>query len=235
MIAMIKTIINIGFQIKEGLKFTIDSLRLNKLRTFLSLFGITIGIFAIISIFTVLDTLQSYIQNNMNSLGGNTVYVKQFPWGPEEGDTEYKWWKYMNRPAPTIKDYKFLNENLTLSDSVAFAIYLSSNVQYGREYINRCNVVGATYGYASMRNTELSDGRFLTNMEIESGQNICLIGADIASELFGNSSPINKAIKVKGHKLKVAGVIKREGGNMFGNSADKWVYVSHKFVATLCD
>lgn len=233
---MIKAFINIIFQVKEGLRFTIDSLVMNKLRTFLSLFGITIGIFSIISVFTVLDTLQSFIRTNMNSMGGNAVYIQKFPWGPEEGETEYKWWKYMNRPIQTIKEFEYLSKNLTSSDSVCYFTYIGGlKAQYGKEYINRVDMIGATFNYASMRNTELTDGRPLTTMEIERGQPVALIGADIASELFGNTSPINKSIKVRGHKLKVAGVMKREGNNMFGNSADKWIYVSYKYANNIRD
>lgn len=232
---MIKTFINIIFQIKESLRFTIDSLIMNKLRTFLSLFGITIGIFSIISVFTVLDTLQTFIKNNMNSMGGNAVYVQKYSWGPEEGETEYKWWKYVNRPPLTVKEFDYLSKNLTTSDSVCYFTSVGAKVQYGKEYINWCSVIGATYNYASMRNTELTEGRPLTTMEIESGHPIALIGADIAEELFGNSSPLNKSIKVMGRKIKVAGVIKREGKNMFGNSADKWVYMSYKYVKNLRD
>ncbi|HKI89833.1 MAG TPA: ABC transporter permease, partial [Draconibacterium sp.] len=84
----------------ESFSFAFNSLKANKLRTFLSLLGITIGIFAIISVFTVIDSLESYIRNSLNSLGSNMVYIQKWPWAPPEGETEYPWWKYLNRPVP---------------------------------------------------------------------------------------------------------------------------------------
>jgi len=87
----------------ESISFAFNSLKANKLRTFLSLLGITIGIFAIISVFTVIDSLEKYIRNSLNSLGSNMVYIQKWPWAPPEGETEYPWWKYQNRPVPTLE------------------------------------------------------------------------------------------------------------------------------------
>jgi len=88
--------------ILESFSFAFGSLRGNKLRTFLSLLGITIGIFAIISVFTVIDSLEKYIRNSLNSLGSDMVYIQKWPWTPPEGESEYPWWKYLNRLVPSM-------------------------------------------------------------------------------------------------------------------------------------
>jgi hypothetical protein len=88
----------------ESFSFAYGSLTANKLRTFLSLLGITIGIFAIISVFTVIDSLERYIRNSLNSLGSNMVYIQKWPWTPPEGETEYPWWRYLNRPVPDLDE-----------------------------------------------------------------------------------------------------------------------------------
>ena len=83
--------------LKESLIFAWQSLVSNKLRSFLSLLGITIGIFAIILVFTIVDGLENNIRGSIQSLGNNVVYIQKWPWtfGPD-----YPWWKYINRPTP---------------------------------------------------------------------------------------------------------------------------------------
>ena len=83
--------------LKESFLFANDSLRQNKLRTFLSLLGVTIGIFTIISVFSAVDTLKSNLQKSVNKLGNNSVYIQKWPWG---GGDDFPWWKYMQRPVP---------------------------------------------------------------------------------------------------------------------------------------
>src|SRR5438046_3471586 len=97
---------------KESFLFAMEALRVNKLRTLLSLLGITIGIFAIISVFTVTDALERKVRTDVASLGNNVIYVQKWPWVPEGGG-EYPWWKYMNRPLPVFKEMTELNRRST--------------------------------------------------------------------------------------------------------------------------
>ena len=93
--------------IKESFLFAINALRVNKLRTLLTLLGITIGIFAIISVFTVLDALENTIRNSLSSLGDDIIYIDKWPWAPEPGE-EYKWWDYWKRPVPKYEEYELI-------------------------------------------------------------------------------------------------------------------------------
>ena len=90
--------------LKESFQSAIKTISVNKLRTFLSLLGVTIGIFAIISVFTVLDSLEDEVKKSLDALGDDVIYVQKWPWAPEDGE-EYAWWKYLNRPVPTYKEY----------------------------------------------------------------------------------------------------------------------------------
>ena len=94
----------------ESISFAFGSLKGDKFRTFLSLFGVTIGIFSIVTVFTAIDALQSNVERGLNSFGSTTVYVQEFPFAPEEGE-EYKWWEFRTRPTPKYEEYLFLKAN----------------------------------------------------------------------------------------------------------------------------
>lgn len=228
-----KSFVNIVFQLKEGLSFAVESILINKLRTFLSLFGITIGIFSIISVFTVLDALENQIRSNMNSLGTNMVYVSQFPWGPEPGDNnEYKWWKYMNRPVPRYSEFVKLVRQSNIAERGAYFIEFNRTVKYGANSYD-AGVFAGSHNYGAMRNAEYAEGRYFTESESQNGAAVAIIGADVAVGLFGSQSPLGRRINIAGKKATVIGVVKREGDNIFGNSMDEAIILPHKFGLSL--
>src|SRR5688572_10382221 len=93
----------------ESLRFAGQALRANLLRTTLSLLGVTVGIFAIIAVFTVVDSLESKIRSSMNFLGRDVLYVQKSPWG---FGGEYPWWKYFQRPEPSAREFRELQRRL---------------------------------------------------------------------------------------------------------------------------
>src|SRR6478736_134394 len=105
--------------IRESISFAISSLVMNKLRTFLSLLGITIGIFAIIIVFTIVDSLEQNLRKSVQSLGDDVVFVQKWPWtfGPD-----YPWWKYMNRPVPGYPELETILRKCDGAQSAAFLI-----------------------------------------------------------------------------------------------------------------
>jgi putative ABC transport system permease protein len=218
--------------LKESLFFAISALILNKLRTFLSLLGITIGIFAIISVFTVLDSLENSIKTSIGKLGDNVVYIQKWPWIMGEGD--YPWWKYMNRPNATLKEKKILEKKLNNAEAVVFNLTSRVNVNYKDVSIDNITLIGATYNYDKVRNFELS-GRYFTSYESKIGSNKTIIGSKIAQELFDNTNPIGKYIKVKGYKLFVTGIFNKEGNDMFGQSIDNSILIPINFIRNIYD
>ena len=103
----------------ESFLFAFKSVIVNRLRTVLSLLGITIGIFAIISVFTIFDSLEINIRESLSGLGENTIYIQKWPWAPEDGQ-EYEWWQYLNRPVPKYREYLAVKEQSQLSEIVSF-------------------------------------------------------------------------------------------------------------------
>lgn len=221
--------------ILESFSFAFGSLRGNKLRTFLSLLGITIGIFAIISVFTVIDSLEKYIRNSLNSLGSDMVYIQKWPWTPPEGESEYPWWKYLNRPVPTMEEAEDLaRRSKNIQDAVYFFGF-NRTVQYENSKAENTEVLATTHGLINNWNLEIEKGRYFTESESNSGANIAILGSEIASKLFDNVNPVGKTIKFQGYRFLVVGVYTKKGTDMFGTSMDKRIHIPVVYAMNMVD
>ncbi|MEA1874405.1 MAG: ABC transporter permease [Bacteroidota bacterium] len=202
--------------LRESVSFAFQSLRVNKLRTFLSLLGITIGIFAMISVFTVIDSLEKQIRDSVSSLGDDVIYIQKWPW---EFSQDYAWWKYMNRPVPTLEEYEVIRDNAKNIEACAFMGSAMRSVSY--EAVNtNSSILVATHDYKDNRDFDISKGRYFSEKESLVGSNVAIIGYNIAENLFAGRNPISKEIKVDGHRVTVIGVFDKEGSNMMSNSHD---------------
>jgi putative ABC transport system permease protein len=207
----------------------------NKLRTFLSLLGVTIGIFSIISVFTLVDSLKSGIEESFDILNDDVLFIQQMPWGPEEGDTEFKWWEFIRRKQPALKDASNLQKRLTKADAVAFATGTSGVAEYKNSSYGSAEIAGVSFEYNEVIKLDIAQGRYFTEVESDGGRNTVIIGNEIAETLFGNLNPIGKSIKVKGHKVKVIGVFSKEGTSIIGSPFDKLVLMPVKLIARMVD
>lgn len=210
----------------ESFTFAFNSLKVNKLRTILSLLGITIGIFAIISVFTVIDSLERYIRDSLNSLGNNMVYIQKWPWMPPEGESEYPWWRYLNRPVPELEEAEELLKRGKTIEDVAYLFGFSRTVQAGSDQMNNVNIYATNYGLLNVWNLKVEKGRYFTENEMRNGTPVAVIGSEIADKLFSGIDPINQTIKIQGTKFRVIGVYEKMGRDEFGTSMDKNVHIS---------
>ena len=219
----------------ESIAFAYQALVVNKLRTFLSLLGVTIGIFSIISVFTLVDSLKSGIEESFDILNDDVLFIQQMPWGPEEGDTEFKWWEFIRRKQPALKDASNLQKRLTKADAVAFATGTSGVAEYKNSSYGSAEIAGVSFEYNEVIKLDIAQGRYFTEVESDGGRNTVIIGNEIAETLFGNLNPIGKSIKVKGHKVKVIGVFSKEGTSIIGSPFDKLVLMPVKLITRMVD
>lgn len=218
--------------LKESLLFAWQSLVSNKLRSFLSLLGITIGIFAIILVFTIVDGLENNIRGSIQSLGNNVVYIQKWPWtfGPE-----YPWWKYINRPTPQYYELDELQKRCKSTEAIAYRLGARKTLKYKSNSIQNAVVAGISHDFYKIKNFDLSSGRYFTQNETEAGYPVVLIGAYIAEGLFPSEDPIGKEIKISGRKASVIGVIKKEGESLLGISFDYQVITPFNFARYIMD
>jgi putative ABC transport system permease protein len=205
------------------------------LRTFLSLLGITIGIFAIISVFTVIDSLENYIRNSLNSLGSNMVYIQKWPWAPPEGESEYPWWKYLNRPVPTMQENdEIIRRSRNVENSVYFFGF-NRTVQFESSKAENTQILATTYDLINTWSLEIENGRYFTESESNSGASLAILGSEIATKLFEKVNPVGKMIKMQGHRFEVIGVYVKKGTDMFGTSMDKRVHIPVVYAMSMVD
>ncbi len=209
----------------ESFSFAFNSLRVNKLRTFLSLLGITIGIFAIISVFTVIDSLERYIRNSLSALGSNMIYIQKWPWAPPEGETEYPWWKYLNRPVAEPQELDEILRRSELTEYATFLFGFARTVQYENNKADNAEILATSYGLLDVWNLKMETGRYFTESEMTSGAPVAVIGDELAGKLFENSNPVGKIIKIQGQRFLIIGKYEKMGQDMFGTSMDKRIQI----------
>jgi len=217
-------------QLLEALKFATSALRGNRLRTLLSLYGITIGIFAIILVYSVVDSLEQSIRKSVNALGDNVVYVQKWPFG---GGGDFPWWKYLNRPEPTLRDAETLAKRTTKAEVVIFKYSGSGTAKYASNSVERADLVGVQYGIDKIWTYTISQGRNITEVEFSAARPVAIIGASVAEGLFGEINPIGKRIKIKGTKLLVIGVFERTGKDLIAQSYDEMIMVPATFLTSV--
>jgi putative ABC transport system permease protein len=211
------------FQIYESFRFAWKALRANVLRTILSLLGVTIGIFAIISVLTLVDSLEKNIKDSLNFLGTGVIYVDKWPF-TADNTGEYRWWDFWQRPNPSYNEFKFLQTNLNQENGMAiFANRGNVTVKYESNSIDQIRLTGGSQGYDNVYEVKIEKGRFFNNEEIEAGRNIVVIGYEVANALFSNGAdPIGKTIRIKNLKYVVAGVIQKEGQSFLGTPSNDY-------------
>ena len=212
-------------QLKEGVSFTWNELKNNKFRTFLSLLGVSIGIFTIVAIFTAIDALKSNVRKGFESLSSNLVQVSKWPMMPEDengnpitegngGMVEYRWWDYMKRPDITINEYKFLKANSKLAEEILFGYTATGTLKYGRNSSDKIGIMCQTEGMEKIVKVPIEKGRMITKSEFDAGSFACILGCDVASSLFQGEEPLGKTVKINGHPLTVVGVTQKQGESM---------------------
>ncbi len=211
---------------KESVLFAWQALVGNKLRSFLSLLGITIGIFAIILVFTIVDSLENNIRSSIQSLGNNVVYIQKWPWA-FGGD--YPWWKYMNRPLPKYEELEELSKRSKTTEALAYRMGARKVVKYGSSSISNAIICGISHQYYKIKSFDLTDGRYFTNIETDAGYPVAVIGVKIKEGLFGNEDAIGKQIKINGYNAQIIGVAKKEGESMLSSSMDNQVLIPFNF------
>lgn len=223
------------FIFKESLQSAYRTVILNKMRTLLSLLGVTIGIFSIVSVFSVLDSMKANMKKSLDSFGTDIIVIQKWPWAPEEG-TEFAWWEYLNRPVVSRQEHEQLIKRMNHIEGSAFIGVIQSDMDYLDNHIDNIQIWGTSEEFEKIRSFNLSSGRFLSGMEITSAKPVCVIGKNIADNLFPGINPVGKTIRFKGKKALVAGVFTKEGKSLLGGgSLDDVVLVPISFFASFAD
>lgn len=211
----------------ESFRFAWQALRSNLLRTTLSLLGVTIGIFSIIAVFTMVDSLERSIKDSLSFIGRDVLYVQKWPWFFGGGD--YPWWKYFQRPVITLEEYKYMERNLEYASALSL-IEGRGGITFknGNNSID-ADVQGISYDFNQITEVPVDNGRYFSPQEVEAARNVAIIGAEIAETLFPGTDPVGKEFKLKGVRFQVIGVQEKKGKSTFdiGGSPDTKCYLPY--------
>jgi len=200
----------------ESFAFAWQALRANLLRTILSLLGVTVGIFSIIAVFMVVDSLEANVRSSMNFLGDKVIYVGKWPW---TFDPNRPWWKYFNRPVPTLREFRQLQRILPAGSQKGVAIFVAKGGNTLKSEINSvsdCALQGVSYDYRNVSSVPIEQGRYFTQQEMDGGRPVAILGATIAENLYPQGEPVGRQFKTQGRYFTVIGVMKKEGKNLLG-------------------
>ena len=205
--------------IGEYLLMAWQALSTHKLRSILTTLGILIGVTTIITIFTTIQGLNEYVIGQLSNIGSSTVYVQKWPWVFTND-----WWKYRNRKEVTYTEYEALQKYSTEADYISPAVFAFKKIRYKTETYDQIPVIGTNDEYKDTDNVNPATGRFLTELDVQRNHKVCVIGDEVARNLFKDESPLGKRLKIDDDKYMVIGVNEKRG-NVFGQSMDNFVIV----------
>lgn len=217
-------------QLREAILLTFNFLRSNKLRSLLSVLGITIGIFCIVAILTATHSLEQNIRANLDKMGDKVVYIQKWPWG--FGGGTYEWWDYVNRPEATLKEYqRFVKEvkpDIIKQTGYTFDFGRNKLKSPVEELTNvKVNAVDGSFLEINQWNVFL--GRTFTAFELNKGKNVGILGYNIAVNLYGGANPIGRDVKINGVNISIIGVLEKQGNSLGGPQYDDVLVLPAKY------
>ncbi len=221
------------FELLESLKFAIKSLKNNLLRTALSLLGVSVGIFSIVAIYSAIDALNDTVMSSMNKFGQNTLYITRFSF---TGNAKVPRWKRKNFPFPTMDEYKFLSGNLSKNEvkAVTFRIFMPATklTVPGGESVTGAELIADGAEFPNIQELDFASGRFFNKSEEAHAAPVIILGADLKEALFGSKKALGQTVRLYGKKMKVIGVLNKEGEGV-GPTNDNRAFISSSFARTI--
>ncbi|HEY3131070.1 MAG TPA: ABC transporter permease [Acidobacteriota bacterium] len=210
-----------GMALVDGLKIAVSSLRANKLRTFLTLLGVIIGIASIIAVISIIEGLNTYWQEKVADLGANVFTIEQF------GiiTSRQEWLDAVKRNRELyLDDYYAVKRQATAAQDVGVRIGTNQQVGYGNQKLTDTRVVGMTANMIEIQKMSVDQGRFFTVQEEERSAPVVFIGTDVRDNLFQGVDPVGKILKIGGLNYLIVGIAEKQG-SVFGNSQDNFAYI----------
>ena len=203
----------------ESFRFAWDALKSNILRTVLSLLGVTVGIFSIIAVFTIVDSLEANIRSSLDFVGDKVIYVQKWPFA---FGADFAWWKYFNRPNPSPREFQQLRRQLGPNNKgvAIFAVKSGNTFKSGSNSVADCVLQGVSYDYRAVSNVPIKEGRYFTQQEMDGARPVAIIGATIAENLFPGTNALGHQFKARGQMFTVIAVLEKEGKKLLTISSN---------------
>jgi len=213
----------------EALKMSFMALVNNKLRSALSVLGITIGIFCVVSVYALVHSLEKSLNNQFSKYGSDVLFVQKWSW--DDFGENYPWWNFLKRPESSPEEAEFLSRRLdpALYSSIAFMYNFNRDISAGKEAVKSASIRCISHDYNQVQDVPVSEGRYFSGDESSAGRAVVILGSDIARNLFPGTSALGKQVRIGSFVATVVGVCEYQGSNMMGSSVDDAVFIPSKW------
>lgn len=208
------------YELKEGLAISFQAIRANKMRSVLTTLGIVIGIVSVTLMGTAIEGLSRGFTDSISKIGADVLYVQKWPWfGGDE------WWKYRNRKDVKFTQYEAVERHATLIKSATPICWTQGVVKYKNQSSDGVLTLGANDQYLETSGINMDLGRFFNQAEAEGGRPVCVIGSEVADNLFPNETPLGKTIRIGTSTFRVIGVVEKQGSFLGIESLDNRIVI----------
>ncbi len=201
-------------ELREGLLISWSAIRANKLRSVLTTLGIVIGILTVTLMGTAIEGLNRSFVNSISSISTDVLYVSRQNWLIM---SRQDWLQSQKNPKVTLPEFEAVQRNMTLAAAVVPVANVNEPVKYHKRGSSSISVFGTTEQYPATSGLTVASGRFLSAAECDSGRPVCVIGFDMATNLFRNESPLGEKISIAGHEFEIVGVLEKEGESSYND------------------
>lgn len=216
---------NLFAEVREGLGISWAAIRANKMRSILTTLGIVIGIVTVTLMGTAIEGLDRAFLKSISFIGTDVLYLSRFNWFT---DSREEWQKMRKRRPITMEQVHGLERQLTMARAVAPTVEFSAPVEYQRRHSGSVRVVGTSEQFLQTSSTSISEGRFFSATEAQGGRPVCVIGCEVATNLFQRTSPLGHRIRVSLATFEVIGVLEKQGSFLGMVSLDNQVIIPYK-------
>lgn len=218
----------------EGIRLALQELWSNKMRSILSTLGITIGIFCVVSVLMVVDSVERNVKSSFEKLGDDVLYIMREPW---DEDPSQNWWKYIRRPYPSYSDFKAIQEKVMSAEATSIRIIIQGkDIKYKNNAVQNVGMAAGSHDFGDIFGLDFEHGRYFSMLESQLGSNKVIVGHKIAAELFPNiNDPTGKQVKILGRKMTIIGVLEEEGESLLGNGMDELAILPYNYMRRYID
>ncbi|HOU17502.1 MAG TPA: ABC transporter permease [Candidatus Marinimicrobia bacterium] len=217
----------------EGLKLAFQTVKSNKMRTFLTTLGIVIGVTAVIGMMSIINALDRYMTKSLSSIGGNVFWIQKYP-AVQVGHLDQK---YRMRKDLKYEHAEAIKRSATLVSAVSAEFFRWGKTVKYKDRATNPNVLvyGGDEYWADVNGRNISEGRMISLMDVQHRRAVAVLGADVAEKLFPFTYPIGEQVKIDGIRYEVIGVMEKMGQAMMGNQDNIVTIPNSTFIKTYGD
>jgi len=210
-------------ELREGLLISLGAIRANKLRSVLTTLGIVIGIVTVTLMGTVIEGINHAFLHDISNIGTDVLYVSRFNWF---ASTRQEWLAQYKRPVISLAEVDTLQKQMTLAEAIAPVVSDTDAVKYKKRGSDSSPVIASTDQYQITSGVTVAQGHFLTAAECDGGRPVCVVGSELATNLFLRENPIGQKLFIEQHPFEVVGVLEKQGGFEDMGGIDNTVIIS---------